>query len=196
MPRRASDDPFFTAPDWDHPSQSIAANMRRRSAASSRADQAKIEAERTSVLNLREIFVTKQRDYDSLETAAAGYKARIAALEAQLAKLSSDLLSVTTEDVAVASDDPVCVHGVREGRVDAAAPSNGGDAADVAADVEPAIHGDVRGHAEEHAVPRRPADGAGGPAAARDDSSGADGAEPIPPVADGDDAAGAEMKKI
>ena len=154
MSARASDDPFFNPRnDWKHPSQSIAANMRRRSAASSRADQAKIKAEQTSVMNLREIFVTKQRDYDSLEAAAAGYKARIAALEAQLAKLSSDLLSVT-EDVAVAGDDPLGVHDVREGRVDAAAASNGGDAADVAADDEPAVQRDVRGHAEEHAVPR------------------------------------------
>ena len=189
-----SDDPFFNPRnDWTHPSQSIAANMRRRSAASSRADQAKILAEQSSVKNLREIFVTKQRDYDSLEARAAGYKERIAALEAQLAKLSSDLQSVT-QDVALAGDDLLGADDVREGRVDAAAP-NGADAADdVAADDEPAVQRHVRGHTEEHAVPRRSADGAAGPAAAPDDSGGADGAEPISPVADGDDAAAAKMK--
>ena len=195
MPRRASDDPFFTAPGWDDASQSIAANMRRRSAASSRADQAKMKAEQTRVKHLREIFVGKQRDYDSLEARSAAYQARIAALEAQLAELSSDLQAVT-KDVAVAGDDLLGADNVREGRVDAAA-SNGGDAADdVAADDEPAVQRHVLGHADEHSVPRRSEDGAGGPAAAPDDSGGADGAEPIPPVADGDDAAGAEMKKI
>ena len=121
MSTRASDDPFFDPRnDWTHPSQSIAANMRRRSAASSRADQAKMLAEQRSVKNLREIFVTKQKDYDSLEARAAGYQERIAALEAQLAKLSSDLQSVT-EDVALAGDDLLGADGVREGRVDAAA---------------------------------------------------------------------------
>ena len=150
---RLSDDPFFSAPDWKHPSQSIAVNMRQRSAASSRVDQIKMKAEQKTVNNLREIFMGKRRDYDSLEARAGGYKARIAALEDQLAELSSDLLSVT-EGVAVAGDDPLGVHDVREGRVDAAAASNGGDAADVAADDEPAVQRDVRGHAEEHAVPR------------------------------------------
>ena len=194
MSSRASDDPFFDPRnDWTHPSQSIAANMRRRSAASSRADQAKIKAEQTSVMNLREIFVTKQTDYDSLEARAAGYQERIAALEAQLAKLSSDLQSVT-QDVALAGDDLLGADDVREGRVDAAAP-NGADAADdVAADDEPAVQRHVRGHTEEHAVPRRSADGAAGPAAAPDDSGGADEPEPISPVPDGDDAAAAEMK--
>jgi len=193
--RRVSDDPYFSAPDWRHPSQSIAVNMRQRSAASSRVDQIKMKAEQKTVNNLREIFMGKQRDYDSLEARAADYQARIAALEAQLAELSSDLQTVT-KDVAVAGDDLLGADDVREGRVDAAA-SNGGDAADdVAADDEPAVQRHVLGHAEEHAVPRRSEDGAGGPAAAPDDSGGADGAEPIPPVADGDDAAGAEMKKI
>ena len=194
MSARASEDPFFNPRnDWRHPSQSIAANMRRRSAASSRADQAKILAEQRSVKQLREIFVTKQQEYDSLEARAAGYEERIASLEAQLAKLSSDLQSVT-EDVAVAGDDLLGADDVREGRVDAAA-TNAGDAADdVAADDEPAVQRHVRGHTEEHAVPRRPADGAAGPAAAPDDSGGGEGAGPIPPVPDGDDAAAAEMK--
>ncbi len=194
MHSKASDDPFFDPRnDWTHPSQSIAANMRRRSAASSRADQAKMLAEQRSIKNLREIFVTKQKDYDTLEARAAGYQERIAALEAQLAKLSSDLQSVT-EDVALAGDDLLGADGVREGRVDAAA-TNGGDAADdVAADDEPAVQRHVRGHTDEHAVPRRPADGAAGPAAAPVDSGGADGAEPISPGPDGDDAAAAEMK--
>ena len=191
--RRVSDDPYFSAPDWRHPSQSIAVNMRQRSAASSRVDQIKMKAEQKTVNNLREIFMGKQRDYDSLEARAADYQARIAALEAQLAELSSDLQAVT-KDVAVAGDDLLGADDVREGRVDAAA-SNGGDAADdVAADDAPAVQRHVLGHAEEHSVPRRSEDGAGGPAAAPDDSGGGEGAGPIPPVPDGDDAAAAEMK--
>ena len=196
MSRRASDDPFFDPRnDWKHPSQSIATNMRQRSAASSRADQAKMMTEQHIAMNLRELFVKQQHEYGALETRAAGYQERIAALEAQLAKLSSDLQSVT-QDVALAGDDLLGADDVREGRVDAAAP-NGADAADdVAADDEPAVQRHVRGHTEEHAVPRRPADGAAGPAAAPADSGSADGAEPIPPVGDGEEAASAEMKKI
>ena len=195
MSPRVSDDPFFDPRnDWKHPSQSIAANMRQRSAASSRADQAKMLTEQHIAMNLRELFVTKQKDYDALEARAAGYQERIAELKAQLAKLSSDLQSVT-KNVALAGDDLLGADGVREGRVDAAAAPNGTDAADdVAADDEPAVQRNVRGHTDEHAVPRRPADGAGGPPAAPVDSGGADGAEPIPPGPDGDDAAAAEMK--
>ena len=108
-----SDDPFFNPRnDWTHPSQSIAANMRRRSAASSRADQAKMMTEQHIAMNLRELFVKQQHEYGALETRAAGYQERIAALEAQLAKLSSDWQSVT-KDVAVASDNLLGADGVR-----------------------------------------------------------------------------------
>ena len=196
--RRVSDDPFFTAPDWRHPSQSIAANMRQRNAASSRVDQMKMKAEQKTVKHLREIFIGKQRDFDSLEARADAYKARIAALEDQLAELSSDLQTVTTKHVAVAGDDLLGTDDVLEGRVDAAAASGAADAAndDVAANDEPAVQRDVRGHADEHAVPRRSADGAAEPAAAPADPGSGDGAEPIPPVGDGEKATSAEMKKI
>ena len=195
MSRRASDDPFFDPRnDWKHPSQSIATNMRQRSAASSRADQAKMMTEQHIAMNLRELFVKQQHEYGALETRAAGYQERIAALEAQLAKLSSDWQSVT-KDVAVASDNLLGADGVREGRADAAAAPDASAAADdVAADEEPAVQRDVRGYTEEHTVPRRTADGAGRPAAAPADPGGGEGAEPISPVADGDDAAAAEMK--
>ena len=113
MSRRASDDPFFDPRnDWMHPSQSIATNMRQRSAASSRADQAKMMTEQHIAMNLRELFVKQQHEYGALETRAAGYQERIAALEAQLAKLSSDWQSVT-KDVAVASDNLLGADGVR-----------------------------------------------------------------------------------
>jgi hypothetical protein len=142
MPRRASDDPFFTTPNWDDPSQSIAAGMRRRSAASSRADRAQMKAEQDSVLGLRELFESKQRALDAAEARATAFEAHIAALEAQLGQLaktlSSDAPSVT--DVAVAGDDLLGDRDVREGRDDAAADSKGGDAADDAADDGPALY--------------------------------------------------------
>jgi BMFP domain-containing protein YqiC len=189
-----SDDPFFSAPDWKHPSQSIAASMRQRSAASSRASQAAMKVEQDSVVGLRELFEAKQWALDAAESRTTALAAQIAALEAQLTKtLSSDAPAVT--DAAVAGVDLLSDRDVREGRVDAAAAdSKGGDAADDAADAEPAVPGDVRGHAAEHAVPRRSGGDADEPAAAPDDAFGAVGAEQLAPGADVDAAAGAEIE--